>query len=345
MTLIYSTLGHGVEVYTTSGALAFGSAGTVAPAPAEYPALPGQEKERARPYAFPTAAPWTVPNAAITPTPYTTTSAVHPSVVDMVAETGKPFRGWRYWMAITPYEGSDEQKENPCILVSSHGWDWQVPQGLTNPIDAPGVNGSPAGGYNSDTELIWDPEGQRFIMYWRRAFERLHAAESRDGLIWKKHFDIITSANATEYVSPSLVRKGPRSWWMWAGGAESFQMLRATSPLGPWTKVGKCTMPDPGTPGNIWHHSVLWDAQTQHFFMLGDDREWAIFPAVSPDGFTWKAGPHMLQDGTTYRATMVPSDDPTMFDVWYSYQGVSDLGNDWWTKYTRLPRSLWTSLI
>ena len=311
--------------------------------------LPGQDKEHPRPYPFPSASPWTVPNAIITPTPYDTTSAVHPSVVDMVAETGKPFRGWRYWLAITPYEGSNDQKENPCILVSNHGWDWQVPAGLTNPLDDPkaGLNGSPIGGYNSDTELVWDPEGSRFVLYWRRAFEKLHAAESKDGIHWTYHWNVLTSPTASDLVSPSLVRRGAGDWYMWAGsaGAVKLHMFRSSSPLGPWASVADPVMPDPGTPNNLWHHSVNWDPGTQHFFMLGDDRDWALFPAVSADGITWKAGPHMLRDGTTYRATMVPSDDPAYFDVWYSYQGVSDLGNDWWTKYTRLPRSLWTSLI
>lgn len=309
--------------------------------------LPGQDKERARPYPFPTASPWTVPNAIITPTPYDTTSAVHPSVVDMVAETGTPFRGWRYWLAITPYEGSNDQKENPCILVSNYGWDWQVPAGLTNPLDDPvsGLNGSPTGGYNSDTELVWDPEGSRFVLYWRRAVEKLHAAESKDGINWTYHWNVLTSPTASEYVSPSIARRGAGDWWIWAGSFQNLRVFRSASPLGPWSAQGTAVVPDPGTTGNLWHHSVLWDGATQRFFMLGDDRDWALFPAVSADGITWKAGPHMLRDGTTYRATMVPSDDPAYFDVWYSYQGVSDLGNDWWAKYTRLPRTLWTSLI
>lgn len=343
MTILYGTAGKPVNVWDTGGRLVFGEADSPPGELSTLPDLiPGGEKRA--PYALPTnpAGPFRVPNVMKVPAP--DGSVCHPSVVDMVAETGEPFRGFRYWLAITPYSMSAVDLEDPCVYVSNYGWDWQTPQGLTNPIDDNAT--SPAkGGYNSDTELKWDPEGKRFILYWRTENNCLHAAESKDGIAWTRHFNVVR-ANGDLLVSPSLVRRGPGDWWLWAGAFRSVFVHRATNPLGPWTRVGAADVPDPGvSKGDLWHHSVLWDDATQRFFMLGDDRNWALFPAVSEDGITWTGGNFFLADGRTYRATMVPSDEPGWFDMWYSFDGTSDMGANWWTKYTRVPRTLWTNLV
>ena len=97
-------------------------------------------------------------------------------------------------------------------------------------------------------------ESSRFVIYWRRAFERIHAAESTDGIHWAYHWDVLRSGTATEYLSPSLARRAVNDWWLWVGGGTNFQVHRSTSPLSPWTYHAHGVMPDPGTPGNLWHH-------------------------------------------------------------------------------------------
>ena len=39
------------------------------------------------------------------------------------------WNGFRYWMAMTPFHGGNEDLENPCILASHDGFAWQEPTG------------------------------------------------------------------------------------------------------------------------------------------------------------------------------------------------------------------------
>jgi hypothetical protein len=63
------------------------------------------------------------------------------------------WHGYRYWMSMTPYPYTDDDYENPSIVVSNDGNNWSVPAGLRNPI-----SGVPAdvkiGGHYSDSHLV-----------------------------------------------------------------------------------------------------------------------------------------------------------------------------------------------
>ncbi|KPC69163.1 hypothetical protein ADL26_19245, partial [Thermoactinomyces vulgaris] len=65
-----------------------------------------------------------------TPTDGEDGQATHPAVV----YTGTAFSDYPYWMAMTPYTGSNDAEEDPCILASNDGVSWTVPSGLVNPI-------------------------------------------------------------------------------------------------------------------------------------------------------------------------------------------------------------------
>ena len=67
-----------------------------------------------------------LPNAArplITPTYDGSGEAVHPDILFFP----NGWRGWEYWLVITPYPGDDTSKENPSILVSHDGITWREP--------------------------------------------------------------------------------------------------------------------------------------------------------------------------------------------------------------------------
>lgn len=58
----------------------------------------------------------------------------HPSVIFF--ENG--WNGYKYWMVVTPYPMHVEYKDRwecPCIYASNDGIKWDLPLGLTNPID------------------------------------------------------------------------------------------------------------------------------------------------------------------------------------------------------------------
>ena len=107
--------------------------------------------------------------------------AVHPSV--LFFEDG--WNGWRYWMVMTPYPNFNEAHEDPNIVVSNDGVKWQVPDGLTNPIDDAKGRPDP---YNSDAHLTM--RDNEMVLTWRmvdrpnKGRESFWMTMSRDGVHW-----------------------------------------------------------------------------------------------------------------------------------------------------------------
>jgi hypothetical protein len=138
----------------------------------------------------------------------------HPSV--LFVEDG--WNGYRYWMAHTPYPGGNDDHEDPNICASHDGIVWEVPAGLTNPIDD--QTGQPA--LNSDVDLKFGP-GDTLFLFWRTydvnatgTEEQLYFSTSADGVTWApKQLFYHSDDNVLRLLSPSLVFDGDR-WVMWA---------------------------------------------------------------------------------------------------------------------------------
>jgi hypothetical protein len=64
-----------------------------------------------------------------------------------------PWHGFRYWIAVSPYPFTDPSKENPTIVVSNDGVNWQGLGGQENPLVLP--NG---GDHLSDASVFYDHE-------------------------------------------------------------------------------------------------------------------------------------------------------------------------------------------
>lgn len=264
--------------------------------------------------------------------------ATHPDVVDMVQETGRPWNGWRYWMAYTPYPDSQDAFENPCIAASQDGFTWYDPsnEGI-NPIDP-----TPPYAWNSDTELIWDPENECMVLNWRqpRWDNRVYMefAVSTDGVNWEhqKH-------PALDFgVSQAIVRRGPGDWWAFGFSGTVYNTFRATSLLGTWTKTATTFYPWPEgslpTGASMWHHNVIW--HKDQFRMLACRKDGGGgYPAVSEDGVTWRASSQIVLGGSPYRPSMTVHENGTHYRTWYGA-----LGKPWYIRYTTTPQSAWDVL-
>ena len=158
---------------------------------------------------------------------------VHPDVVDFGA--GTTWNGWRYWMAMTPYPDLNSAYENPSILVSSDGETWQVPAGLTNPIYP-----APQTGWNSDTDLAYDPATDELILIFRSNDFAPRVARSSDGVTWPTTPTAPTwTLIGNQAVSPAMVRMGATKWHIWqvvkdtatfSGGPRSVYRWTTTAP-------------------------------------------------------------------------------------------------------------------
>lgn len=318
------------------------------------------------PYSMPTAAPCNAPVYAITPTPDRTGSAVHPSVLDFASLVpGGRWRGYRYWMGMTDFYGSNEEElENPCILQSNDGFHWRVPNGLVNPI-YPHPPNVPSLRWNSDIDIEYDPVADRIVMVYRERMADLthqfFIAASSDGVIWPA---VATEVNfdraGQQHLSPGLIRRGANDWWMFTLGRDSRKMYyyRASDPFGAW--VGPQQQYWPIKPAGMptmqpWHLDTLWDGAKFRLIMYwyAEDPvtlEWSTsaMTGASWDGnapeWTWGGESFMDSEtsgwdsGQLYRPTFTEHEDGVSYRVWYSAHSAE---TSWRVGYTIVPRSYW----
>lgn len=110
------------------------------------------------------------------------------------------WKGFKYWMAFTPYpKNSRDDLENPSIMVSNDGDTWKVPVGLTNPIDLP--DGVSTGDYFSDTHLVYRKDLDRLECWYREVTATTEK-------IWRK-----TTTNGTTWSARELLHTKTRASW------------------------------------------------------------------------------------------------------------------------------------
>lgn len=300
-------------------------------------------------YALPlsaAAAPWNSSETPCTIPTYDGSGAtIHPSVVDM----GGPWNGYRWWMANTPYPGGNDDYENPCIYGSNDRRTWVVPAGLTNPLDP--NPGNPW--FHSDTELMWNPDTGKMIVFYRLASSAttpatiyLRAQSSPDGVTWTDHGTLFQFAGDGARLSPAVWRIGSGDWRMWTwGGTVAGHHWSATDPLGTWTDEGEITLNGGAFTG--WHGDVIWYGDKWIAAYSTTSTSGIIKTASSADGIAWTDGGTIMEpstgtgwDDNIYRPTLLPSTLAGFVDCWYSAFGSSVTGGCG-TDYVRLPDALW----
>lgn len=289
----------------------------------------------------PLVAPYNAPTYATTPTPDGTGSLLHPDVIDFRQINGGTWHGWRYWMAVTPYFNTNDNLENPCVLVSQDGQTWQVPSGLTNPI-YPWPGGSQ---YNSDTDLVYDPDADEVVLIYRNGDLHPHVARSADGVTWPPQATAITYTKSGEIVSPAVIRVGPGQWHMYACQTSTGNVQR-------WTSANLLTWTGPQMATGLdaiesWHIDVIrHDGKFYALINTYDPASDNIYAATSSDGLAWmlNTAPVIAPSAGgwdsqwLYRATLQPHERGDRFRVWYSALGPVA---SWRVGYTQIPLAEW----
>ncbi len=270
--------------------------------------------------------------------------AVHPDVVVFAA----PWRGATHWMAVTPYPNGHAGYENPSLLASDDGLRWRVPDGVANPIVPP-----PAGGHNSDPDLVHDPAGDRLIMVWRevRGGNVLRTSASADGRRWSAPTTLL-AVPSHEALSPAVVLAAgrPMLWYVDAGRAgcsathstvrlrtaERADALLPAAPGEGWSPAREARLSIPG--------AVVWHLDVAH--LPGRGEYWAVvhayargagcgsgdlYLARSRDGITWAAdaAPFLRAAGrdwsaaSLYRTALVPDERRGVLRLWLSARSVA----------------------
>jgi hypothetical protein len=143
------------------------------------------------------------PAPLATPTYDGSGQAVEPTVLEFPGL----WRGHRYWMAVSPYPGANDQLENPSILVSYDGLTWRVPEGLENPLALP-----PQGGHLDDATIVYDDTSDELWLYYLQDLktdgvnqETILRIRSRDGVHWGSKEVVLTHPDYP-FVSPTVVK-------------------------------------------------------------------------------------------------------------------------------------------
>lgn len=309
-------------------------------------------------------APYNNPNYMTVPEVYPgRPGATHPDVWDAGP---RGWRGWRYWMAFTPFHGAGSLWENPSVGVSNTPeGPFSAPDGLVNPIFP-----NQGAAYNSDTEIIYDPDTDRIGVIWRGLAYRqpdgsvttgrewMWIKWSSDGVTWTPEAELWPSRpmpSAGEMLSPAFVQKPDGTWFVFS--CHGLRVNTAPTLMGPWDTGRWATVN--GRPANslLWHIDVIrhrgqYRALIQFKIPVPPsttDTEYStLVPAVSLDGYTWECGPPIMDplyewEGVSrrgfYRAAFLPSDNGADYDVWYSGTGAS-----WRIGYTRVPQRLWSQI-
>lgn len=298
-------------------------------------------RDNRQPYRFPAQSPYNPAEDDWAPTPTYDGSGqvVHPSVVDFRQEssvTGGRWRGWRYWMAMTPYPYSNDDFENPSILVSNDGYQWRVPAGVINPIYPP-----PDSAWSADTDLAYDPETDELVLCYLRVPWDPVIGRSADGVTWGPLVSVDWPRLAGGIACPVLVRMGD-GWRVWinspVAGVNTLWMF-TTDDLLHW---GPAT---PITGFKTWHFDIIHHAG-QFWAITGGDNLGARV-ASSLDGVSWAAsGPILPYDTWTsrpYRVTIQPHEDGARMRIWASSDKVADnYGTpEWRVYYTQAPLAEW----
>lgn len=146
-------------------------------------------------------------NYLFTPTYDNSNQANHPKV--LYFEDG--WNGFKYWMAFTPYPHSNDDYENPSIIVSQDGLNWNVPSGSTNPVISLS-NDIKLGAHYSDPHLVM--RDQVMELWYRynpakpgeirpdNSISIIYRIKSKDGIVWTQPEIIIKGSN---YYSPVII--------------------------------------------------------------------------------------------------------------------------------------------
>jgi len=128
------------------------------------------------------------------------TENIHPKVLYFE----KGWKGYKFWMAYTPYPKGEANSENPCIAVSQDGINWILPKNfVSNPLDSSFTNG-----YNSDTHLVYR-EDLDILECWYRPYNTklaknaLYRRVSHDGINWQPR-EVIFDFNGLQMLSPAI---------------------------------------------------------------------------------------------------------------------------------------------
>jgi hypothetical protein len=248
-----------------------------------------------------------------------------------------PWHGFQYWMAFSPYPFTNPAKENPSIGVSNDGVNWQVPDGLENPLVLPnGMN------YLSDASIFYDRESDQLWVYYNVTLATsgnalgVNRIVSPDGVHWHNDGQLF-QIPPCRAVSPT-VGKVASTYFMWSvdpndcEATSSTVTYRMSADGLNWSNPQSTNMAQDDYV--IWHINInyvpskneWWAAVTA--YPRGQDccTNTRLFFSKSGDGIHWtpygkpilSASASGWDDSQIYRSSFLFDAQNNEIQVWYS---------------------------
>ena len=282
--------------------------------------------------------------------------ATEPSVVSF----DRPWHGFRYWMAFSPYPQGDESKENPSIGASDDGVDWHVPAGLINPLEFPMATDH----HFADASIFYDRTSDQLWVYYLRETHgrgtQVHRMISRDGIRWEKRDGVLFKVATGELESPSVAIAEDK-YYMWTVNTSAEGCLAQNSRVEyrsskdgvKWSASRHTDMLLPGYI--IWHLNIsyieamgeYWAALTA-YRELSDCEHTLLFYAKSKDAIKWDVFPTPIlspgvgwDDREIYRSSLLFEQASNRLRIWYSaasgdgkwHLGLTEADHDQFLKW------------
>lgn len=254
---------------------------------------------------------------------------VHP---DYAATPGGAF-GRPLALAITPYPFGNAAFENPSLFEATRRDAWALGPGAPNPIVLPDA------GYLSDPDLVPVPELGELWLYYRQVTTDnvVQLVRSRDGRSWSAPVEVARAPNH-QIVSPSIVHRSQRDWWMFAvnsgasgcgAAATTVEVRRSTDGLH-WGEPVPVALAQPGLWP--WHIDVQWIPSRGAFWAVynakteGGCATPAVFLAQSGSGMSWDIVPQpVLVKG------VIPPLQDIVYRSTFEYEPLSDAVTFWFS--------------
>jgi hypothetical protein len=276
--------------------------------------------------------------------------SVHPSVIYF----NEKWNNWKYWMVMTPYPNYNDTFENPSILVSNDGKNWQVPTGLTNPIN-PASNVTP-GGHNNDPTIVYNYDTKQLEVYWLDAGSPsgtiLKKSNSTDGIHWTASRITLTVSNYN-VISPSVIYKDGmyKMWTVNSGGgcySDTKTLEYWTSTTGEsWNGPYLTNLTNP-TDKQIWHGEVKYIPEKNEYWGVYSATpvgtcygpESGVFFFKSKDGINWDTYNFPLinnyqnhWDDAVYKSSFLyNASSEDMVNLYYGTQSYTALTSENYSK-------------
>ena len=197
----------------------------------------------------------------------------------------------------------------------------------------------PDAGHLSDPDVLYVPESRELWLYYRQATldNIVLLIRSTDGRHWSEPREVVRRPSH-EIVSPTVVRRGPGEWYMWAvnsgpsgcSASSARVELRRSSDGLRWSEPEplEFALPDLWP----WHIEVQWIESRREYWAVFNAKTStgcatpAVFSARSADGVAWTvSGQPVLSRG------QVPAFRDIVYRTAFDYDPVSDLVTFWYS--------------